>query len=60
MKVTITITKQELKEAMKSSDSFEQFLDICKCKYELAQARAMFDAITSKAYVSEREESSNA
>lgn len=45
MKVTITMTKQELKEAMKSSDSFDQFMDICKCRYDMELFRAMFDAI---------------
>lgn len=45
MKINITMTKQELAEAIKSSDSFEQFIDICECRYELELFRAMFDAI---------------
>ena len=64
MEITITITKQELKEAIKSSDSFERFLDICECKYKLERIRAMCEAITfitsEVVYVLESEESSNA
>lgn len=46
MNITITINKQELAEAIKSSDSFDQFIDICECRYELELFRAMFEAIT--------------
>lgn len=56
MTITITITKQELKEAMKSVDSFDQFIDICKCKYDLELFQAMFEAIKG---VNNGEESEN-
>ena len=45
MNITITVTKQELKDAIKSPDSFEQFIDICKCRYALELFRTMFEAI---------------
>ena len=45
MKITITVTKQELKEAMESSDSFEQFIYICKFRYDVELFKAMCDAI---------------
>lgn len=45
MKITISVTKQELKDAMKSNDSFEQFIDICKCRYGLELFRAIFECI---------------
>ena len=53
MEIKITITKQELKEAMESSESFERFLDVCLCKYEMEQMRAMFEAISSKVVVND-------
>lgn len=48
MNITITVNKQELKEALKSSDSFEQFIDICKCRYELELFRALFECINKR------------
>ena len=48
MKIAITISKKELKDALKSPENFEEFLDICKCKYEMELARTLMKAITSK------------
>ena len=47
MKIEISFTKEEFIYALTSKENFEQFLDVLKCRYEMAEMDNYLKAIAS-------------